>query len=82
MYKYTFYFTHFLRQADGSYIIPHPTTANKKTGLYTSRSELFMTLGQIHFDDEGRLNVRCEATIGGEAGGGSKAEAEAEVRRK
>ena len=41
-----------------------------------------MTLGQIHFDDEGRLNVRCEATIGGEAGGGSKAEAEAEIRRK
>ena len=53
-------------QADKSYIIPHPIGFNKQTGLYTSKSELFMTLGQVHFTEEGKLNVRCEATIGNE----------------
>jgi len=54
------------KKADKSYIIPHPIGFNKQTGLYTSKSELFMTLGQVHFTEEGKLNVRCEATIGNE----------------
>ena len=53
------------KKADGSYIITHPIATNKSTGLYSSTSELFMTLGKIHFDDNGKLNVRCEASIGG-----------------
>ena len=53
------------KKADDSYIITHPIGTNKETGLYSSTSELFMTLGKIHFDDNGKLNVRCEASIGG-----------------
>ena len=51
-------------QADGSYVIPHPITLNNKTGLYTARSELFMTLGRTHFNQTGQISVRCEASIG------------------
>ena len=52
-------------QADGSYVIPHPITLNNKTGLYTARSELFMTLGSMHFNQTGQISVRCEASIVG-----------------
>ena len=51
-------------KADGGYVIPHPIISNAETGLYTSRSELFMTLGKIHFSESGKLSVKCEASIG------------------
>ena len=52
------------QKADGSYVIPHPVSLNNQTGLYTARSELFLTLGWIHFNQTGQISVRCEASIG------------------
>ena len=64
-------------EADGGYVIPHPITSNAETGLYTSRSELFMTLGKIHFSEDGKLSVKCEASIGS-----SKNETDTQIKQK
>ena len=53
-----------LSQADGGYVIPHPISLNTNTGLYTSRSELFISLAASHFNETGQLSVRCQASIG------------------
>merc|ERR1712130_789364 len=49
--------------ADSSYIIPHPVTSSP-SGLLTSVSELFLTLGKRHFTPDGRIRIECEARIG------------------
>ena len=64
-------------EADGGYVIPHPITSNTETGLYTSRSELFMTLGKIHFSEDGKLSVKCEASIGS-----NKNETDTQIKQK
>ena len=64
-------------EADGGYVIPHPIISNPETGLYTSRSELFMTLGKVHFSEDGKLSVKCEASIGS-----SKNETDTQIKQK
>jgi len=49
--------------ADSSYIIPHPVMSSP-SGLLTSVSELFLTLGKRHFTQDGRIRIECEARIG------------------
>merc|ERR1712192_48074 len=49
--------------ADPSYIIPHPVISSP-SGLLTSVSELFLTLGKRHFTPDGRIRIECEARIG------------------
>ena len=45
-------------------MIPHPITTNVDTGLHTSTTSLFLTLGRIHFTKDGNLTIKCVATIG------------------
>ena len=51
-------------QVDGGHVITHPISLNTQTGLYSSRSDLLMTLTAAHFTETGELSVRCEASIG------------------